>query len=320
MRSRRSNERRGPSHRQGAIRRAGLLGAAGAILALAPASASAAPLAGGAYGGGFIGPRFIQPHFDLGSTNLKVSHSGRSLDLSTFWAARCRTFRGALTPDVAVKNVRVGRGGRFTASVPVRIQLETELQTGAARVSGTVEGGVASGTGRVRFDIRDAADQPIRDVCDTGAVRWEARVPAAVRSTGADAPRPRAAYYGTSSQRSGITGGRLPFRLRVNRSARQVAQAAIDFNYARCQSSEPSGSSFVSPAASIRRDGSFAFTELSSRDDGATRTDFVSAFRGGFENGKATGTWRITNETRRKDDGVVTDRCDTGTIRWRAVR
>lgn len=131
--------------------------------------------------------------------------------------------------------------------------------------------------------------------------------------------KPLASSLATNASGVARVRGRLPFLLRISRSGRQVAQAALDWN-AQCQSGQPFGSGTVSPPASIRRNGSFAFTERYSEDGGATRTDYVSALRGAFERGKATGTWRITVETRRKDTGAVTDSCDSGTIRWRAAR
>lgn len=281
------------------------------------AAATVRPLAS-PFGGGVLGPRFVSGnHSDLAKLRVRPSRDGRSALLFASLNSRCEGI-GSITAEPPAQTVRIRRDGSFAARGSIGEDVGGgERQDGAFSLSGrfTSRARVVV-TGHARFVLTTA--DGVRHRCDSGYKRMTAVVPSAPGLSGARARG--ASYFGVTSQDSGLVPGtRLPLSLRVSGDGRRVAQAQIEWN-GSCQSGQGTGGSTVSPPMRIRRDGSFSFVERYRNEYTDTVEEYTSQPRGRFGPRSVTGTWRIAYVERRRSDGAIIDRCDTGPIRWRAAR
>lgn len=281
------------------------------------AEATVRPLAS-PFGGGAIGPRYLDDsHFDLAGLRVRPSRDGRSALLFAEFNSRCEGIR-SITAQIPAQTVRIRRDGSFATRGSIGVDVgEGERQDGAFSLSGrfTSRARVVV-TGHSRFALTTA--DGVRHPCDSGYKRMTAVVPSAPRLSGARARG--ASYFGVTSQDSGLVPGtRLPLSLRVSGDGRRVAQARIEWN-GSCQSGQGTGGGTVNPPMRIRRDGSFSFVERYRIELPETVEEYTSQPRGRFGPRSVTGTWRIAYLERRRSDGAIIDRCDSGPIRWRAAR
>ena len=175
----------------------------------------------------------------------------------------------------------------------------------------TVAGRVAAdrATGTVSVDTRRRG----RPFCK-GTTPFDAR-PAAV--LGAE-PGPAPAGGLLVGRTSGRTGGPFGFVLRVNADASRVQRVVTTFRQG-CRRVKGLEETNYSPRMTIRPDGTFRQTERFSvrYDEGSDRITIVTTGR--FVAGGATGTIRVQSRFLARASGRVTERCDTGTLRWTAV-
>ncbi len=305
---------------------AGLATATGSSAAAeVPFRSAAAPSGGTPYGGGALGPRYLPgDHYDLAKLRLRPSRSGRTAILFTEFSSRCQGVVSAVRPVVPAQTVRIGRDGSFRARGGFGGEVGGgERQDGTFSISGRfLSRSKAVVSARARFTLTKA--DGTRLPCDSGTKRMTAVVPTGRGVSGDRAPG--ASYFGITSQPSeGVPGTRLTFSMRVSGDGRRVAQAQFEWN-GRCESGAPTGGSTVNPAMPIGRTGSFAFTERYTNPEyvneagEAVVEEYTSQPRGRFGPRAVTGTWRIAYVVRRRSDGAVIDRCDSGPIRWRAAR
>ncbi len=192
--------------------------------------------------------------------------------------------------------------------------------------------GRAAGILRSRFTLTDPASGATRARCDTGAVRWSARIARSGAGRGRPAPAAGSGYFGTTAQR-------LPFLLEVLRGGRAVRPAGMTFR-ASCPSLRglpldlvSSVRMPISPAKRGRGRRRIGRTEggrfgssgrlirrYSSDEFGPVTETYTWRLRGRFGAVGVAGTWRVTGTVVREADGVEVATCTTGVNRWRAVQ
>lgn len=270
----------------------------------------------GLYGGGAFG-RFVQ----FVTVRLKGGRT-KADELATL-TTRCPGFSSPLfdnirVTDVAVAKGRFTRSQAFTETVPAGIP-----EIGGLRRSGTISVGTAIGfhgravgTIRNQFTLRDPRTGAVRANCDTGRVRFAARIPARRAGRGKPAPPRGASLFGTTAQK-------LPFLLRVSRRARSVERAGMTLQVA-CPSALGRPIDLVATSMRIGR-GRFGATGAFTRhyttpQFGPVLESYRWRLRGRFGSLGAAGTWRVSATVRRLDTGAQVGTCGTGRNRWRAVR
>lgn len=216
---------------------------------------------------------------------------------------------------------------QIPASVPAVGGLAREgLVTYRIRVG---SGGRAAGVLRSRFRLTDPSTGSTRARCDTGRVRWSARIVARDAGRGDPAPAPGSGYFGATAQK-------LPFVLDVLPGGVAVRPAGMAFR-AGCPSLRGLPLDLASnrrmPISRVKRRGRRAgaaggrfgsagrFTRRYFSDLlGQVTETYRWRLRGRFGAEGAAGTWRVDGTVVRDADGARVGRCTTGRNRWRAVR
>jgi hypothetical protein len=183
--------------------------------------------------------------------------------------------------------------------------------------------GRAAGILRSRFTLTDPASGATRARCDTGTVRWSARIAPPSAGRGNPAPVGRSGYFGSTAQR-------LPFLLEVLPGGRVVRPAGMTFR-APCPSLRARPLDLVSTArmpisrGKPRKRGRFGSSgrltrRFASEEFGPVTESYSWRLRGRFGAEGVAGTWRVTGTVIRQSDGARVATCTTGRNRWRAVR
>ena len=184
--------------------------------------------------------------------------------------------------------------------------------------------GRAAGILRSRFTLTDPATGATRARCDTGTVRWSARIAPPGAGRGNPAPVGRSGYFGTTAQR-------LPFLLEVLPGARAVRPAGMTFR-APCPSLRGLPLDLASTArmpitsrGKPGKRGRFGSAgrltrRFASEEFGPVTENYRWRLRGRFGAEGVAGTWRVTGSVIREADGLEVATCTTGRNPWRAVR
>ena len=280
------------------IRRALVLAALGA--AVLPSAASGAVRS---YGGTTADGQPIVAGVD--------ARTGRVDRLAVMFTARCRSGSGysfghrltrrpgRLTeprPGQYPMAVKMGKGGRFTASAVAFERLEGERLGGVAiAVQGRVRGRTVTGTLRAEVAVGAEGREEPEDTCVYGRKTFRAkRAPGRILT--------------------GETSQDLPVVLTLARDARQVRTLNIGWN-GRC---EPPG--FIQiPDELIDfriRGGRFGdqFDHTVALEDGTQRV-FTYDLAGSANRRRASGTIGVVMEDR---GGAAPGSCRTGAVRWSA--
>jgi len=296
-----------------------------------PAPALASPLAprglaaqsgrrrAGLYLGGGLDRRFVQ------FVSLRLARGGRMGEARATLTVRCSRRVGTRLDNIRLAEIEF-RAGRANASA----SLEEEVAPGVPEIGGlsrkgtiTIDarvgrGGRATGTIRDRFTVRDPASGAVRTTCDSGPVRWSARMPARTAGRGEPHPRRGATYFGATAQR-------LPFLLQVLPQGRVVRPAGMAFRVG-CPSAEGRPLDLTTRVAMpIDRRGRFGASgkfkrRFMSEELGEVTESYSWKLSGRFGSSGVAGTWRVRAVVRTGDRGRRTDTCATGRNRWRAVR
>ena len=191
--------------------------------------------------------------------------------------------------------------------------------------------GRAAGILRSRFTLTDPASGAVRARCDTGTVRWSARIATRGAGRGRPAPAAGSGYFGATAQG-------LPFLLEVLPGGRAVRPAGMAFRAscpslrgvpldlvaaarmpisrakrkARGRQAREAGGRFGSSGRLTRR--------FSSEEFGPVTETYTWRLRGRFGAVGVAGTWSVTGTVVREADGVEVATCTTGPNRWRAVQ
>jgi hypothetical protein len=277
----------------------------GAALALGATTARGqAPLPGALLGGGRLGPRYIDPHVDAHLTSLVTSADGTTVTFYGDWAARCPGLVEPMTASFVARDVPVAEDGSFAAAG----EFSGEDFDGSYSVAGVfTEPRSATGSGRAVLTLH-LGDQTI--TCTTPSVSWEAR--GGARLKGRAHPEPSGAYYGTTSET-------FPLVLRVSKSNRKLAQAALLWD-APCRAlPDGVGGLAVSSPTAIGKDGRFTVTFTIVEEPAADQVAVTTAtLRGTFGNGNVAGTFQATARVQSLVDGSLLDSCSTGPVSWAA--
>ena len=298
----------------------GALTAPAAGASAASDSQSAAPAQRpGLYQGGATG-RYV--HF----VSLRLNRPRTRAEQRATLVARCQ---GDPAIPTVLDNLRLSeitvRKGRARGSGVVEEQISTTVP-GAGGLSrrGTVHfrirvgtGGRAAGIIRSRFTLTDPATGSRRARCDTGAVRWSARIAGRGAGRGKPAPVPGAAYFGTTAQRQ-------PFLLEVLRGGRAVRPAGMTFR-GSCPSLRDLPLDLAATVKMPIRHGRFGARGLltrrySSDEFGPVTERYTWRLAGRFGAQGVAGAWRVSGVVTRDSDGAEVGSCTTGRNRWRAVR
>jgi hypothetical protein len=286
--------------------------------ATGPAVRTAAfpPGRSGFYGGGAV-QGFLQ------FVSLRVRPGGPFDAHATLVTECAPRFGDELNENIAVRNVRLSDDGRyhsttsFTEDIPPGEPLIGGLHAeGTITYSaGVLAGGLARGIVRVRSTYSDPANGAEVSRCDTGRIPWSARRP------------PLGAGSGTPALQPGILRGatrqREPFLMRVTRRGRLVRRAGMTVRVT-CPSAVGVPLDVVAHRVPVRR-GRFGATDTFTRpfttSDGVEVVESYSwELRGRFGRTGARGTFELRGVVRRRSDGEAVGSCDSGTVRWRAVR
>lgn len=282
-------------------------------------TASQARAVAGLYHGGAIGR-------DVQLFSVRLNGAGTRADQRATLTSRCQG-------DPAIRRVRdylrlsqtVVDDGRSRGSGALEGQVPAGVPgTGGLVRRGTVRyrirfgaGGRAAGIIRSRFRLTDPASGSTRARCDSGTVRWSARIAGSRPGRGKPAPVAGAGYFGPTAQR-------LPFLLRVVRGGRAVRPAGMAFR-AACPSLRGLPVDLAAQARMPIRRGRFgdrgAFTRRYASDRfGPVTERYRWRLAGRFGREGAEGAWRVDGVVTRDSDGAEVATCSTGRNRWRAVR
>ena len=262
------------------------------------ASAASAPLAppGELLGGGAIPENGTTGlHF----VTVRVTPDGRHVKFYGDWNGACQGFTGAVTASF-YKIAAIAKDGSFKGRGP----LDSAVAAGPFSFEGAFTSPTsATGTGSVHFTFAPGPGKSY--LCDTGTVAWQVRADRPLG--GSPRPRPRAAYYGNTSQD-------LPFMLRVSPDGRSVVQAALLWSATCAKSKAGLSSATFTPTAPIAQ-GAFSTTQRYT--DAKLSGRVVSTDTGRFGQRAAAGTWHIHVVVVGRRGGIA-DKCDTGRISWKA--
>ncbi len=287
----------------------------GSVPAAAAPTAVSAQLSPATHGGGGFGRR-------VQFVSVRLDAAGGRADLIATLTTPCSGVRASLFDNVRLSGLPV-TGGRFDG-------LSTFAETvapGIPGIGGLVRTGGVSASAQVRLDggiggvirVRSALRDPLtgltRGSCDTGTVRWEARVPPP--RVGSGRPRRRRA---TSLR--GLTAQGQPFLLRTSRRGRTVDRAGMTL-LVTCPSAVGRPLELVAAGMRIRR-GRFRATgrftrSFASPQVGGLRERYRWRLSGRLGARGAVGTWRVRGIVRRAKGGRQVGSCDTGRNRWSAV-
>src|SRR5688572_11152307 len=215
------------------------------------------------------------------------------------------------------ENVKVARDGSFSATFVLDQTAPTgEKSKGRSALKGKVNGGEATGTIKASIEVTDENGAP-KTTCTLKRTRWFASS-AAVSRQRVERPDGRH-YYGVNGTRS--AGTRLNAVVNLNRR-RTKGAIVVGFN-ARCEQDPNNpiyGSADYSPIFRVK-DGKFTQTETYDLGDPAGpgfAARITTRYVGAFVEGGVKGTLRIRATL--FQDGQEIDRCDTGTVKWRAAQ
>jgi hypothetical protein len=309
---------------------------AGAPAASSLAPALASPLAGaaqatpvvvdpGTYGGGAFG-RYVS------FATVRVDRARRRASALGLLVYDCG-FRTPLTDTIRLNATEimgnsVQGASLFTDDIPSGLpEIGGLRRRGVLAVTVRLHAsGVATGRMRTASVFEDPrTGQPVNDprtgrqrACDSGSVRFRARIPSRAAARGRPRPARRGSYFGTSRQRQ-------PVLLKVSRTGRRVERAGMTFRV-RCESALGLPLDVVALDMPIVRGGRFGnrgtFVRLyRSSTNGAVREDYRWTLRGRFGRRGATGTWRVTGTARLLSNNRRVGSCDTGRrSTWTVVR
>jgi hypothetical protein len=275
-----------------------------AWLAVAGRAASGRPAfpAGGALlGGGAVAKQFVETaNYHLHFTTVSLTDDGRRVKFYGDWNARCAGWKGPVTATF-FKQVPIQADGTFQGTGP----LESTSADGTFVFRGRFSGaGRASGTGSVRFTFHNGASSYR---CRTGTLGWQVRT--ALNRFGRPRPVAGHAYFGNTTQR-------LPMVLRVASDGRTVSQQALLWN-ATCKNNVAGlGRATSSPTMTIRRNGTFGFTERYTETYANSVAHITSTHTGRFGLSTASGTWHVHVDIRNAQTKQRADSCDSGAVRW----
>jgi hypothetical protein len=286
--------------------------------ATGPAARPAAfpPGRSGFYGGGAV-QGFLQ------FVSLRVLPGGRFEAHATLVTECAPRFGDELNENVVVRNVRLSDGGRYHSTTSFTEDIPPgEPLIGGLHAEGTITysarvlaGGLARGIVRVRSAYSDPASGAEVSRCDTGRIPWSARRPPLDAGSGRPALQPGILRGATRQQE--------PFLMRVTRRGRLVARAGMTVRVP-CPSALGVPLDVVAHRVRVRR-GRFGATDTFTRpfttSDGVPVVESYSwELRGRFGQSGARGTFELQGVVRRRSDGEAVGSCDSGTVRWRAVR
>jgi len=285
------------------------LSVAGAALAAVTATALAQEPAGldGNYGGGAV----VSPPEPLGGAgNMLVGFritGSTQLRLNAGLGARCESGYFSDTATLAADGSFSVAGSR-TERLGGGRRLRTSYE-----VAGTVAGGAASGTARVRNRItqRGRATR----TCTSGTVNWGARrATGAIGLAGATA---KARIYGTTSQRLG--GPRRAVVLRVSSDATKLTRAIYDVTL-KCGSTTlteiydaPKRNLAIAAGGTVRDVERFTYRTRT------TITRDTERFAATIGQTGASGTFSIVSRQTSRRTGRTISTCRSGTVRFTAA-
>jgi hypothetical protein len=251
----------------------------------------------GVYGGGALRDHV---HF----VSFRLSRSRRSFDAHATLVTSCAPrFRDGLTEAIAIEGGSLSGGGRYSGSTPFADLVDAGVpDIGGLRAEGTADlslhvraGGTATGTARVRTVYRDPATGAEVSRCDTGAIRWVARVP--MRRAGRGRPRPQpGVHFGTTAQGA-------PFLMKVARRGRSIQRAGMTFTVS-CPSANRLPLEIVAQRLPVSAEGRFqeagTFERSFTLADGTpVRESYAWALSGRLGVEGAAGSFRVSGVVRR---------------------
>ena len=227
-----------------------------------PPGAAAGPIAASAqlspatHGGGGFG-RSVQ------FVSVRLDATGRRAELIATLTTPCAGLRTRLFDNVRLSNLAVA-GGRFAGLstfgetvAPGIPGIGGLVRTGGVSASAELRtNGQIGGVIRVRSALREPLTGLVRASCDTGTVRWEARMPSPRAGSGRPMRR-------RATTLRGLTAQGQPLVLRTDRRGKEVDRAGMTL-LVTCPSAVGRPLDLVAAGVRIRR-GRFLATGRFSR-------------------------------------------------------
>jgi hypothetical protein len=288
----------------------------------------------GAFGGGYIDTAY-RPHPGDPNTSdslnspvsVRVAKDGKTARFFVNLNVTCNKVLNDQTSffSTAAVRTKISGDGHFRYDKGYSFTFADRPAYAVLSFKGTFwQGGRATGSARLR-EVRKNEDGT-QTRCVSKRTRWELRQVGNVAQPDGHLA-PGAAYYGFAAKRTTPKdldygkpfGIRLPVMVRVSKDGKRVALATWYWTN-KCTSDIHDFSVNFSPPARIRPDGSFSSPEQWDK----TFTDVVGhnavTFKGRFTPRGVAGVYRIHTVYNNVSDGALNDTCDTGVVRWRAVR
>lgn len=302
---------------------AGLTGSA--ALSVLPASAAAAELGGGAvFGPPTTTNRGVSDQIWFKTPRSRPGRMRVAIEVDNL---RCsapafgRPANSLITTGVSrFKGVRVARDGTFSAKLALD-QNNTatgERSKGSATLKGRLRGASASGTISSSITVT-RANGTFEAKCKLSPTRWFAE--STMRAGGKRLAKPDGrSYFGVNGTRAVTDKTRFPVIVNLNR-ARKRGGIVLAY-HARCtKGPEPffEGADY-SPVFSVKS-GKFTVGQTFNSGNPAGpgfAARITTRYTGAFLPGAAKGTLRVRATL--FQDGKEIDRCDTGTVKWTALR
>lgn len=287
--------------------RVALCGAVAAV-ALTATAVAQAPAPRGNFGGGAL----VAPPRDLfGPGNAVVALRAlpeRKLQIEA-------TVRGSCAGGEIAADAQIAADGSFGAKGTARTKPDRSVKvTTRYRIAGMFSSATAAG-GTLSATIERTADGRTRR-CRSGTVTFGARRPQGV--IGAPGARPRARYYGATSQRG--VGPRRPIVLRVSADGLVISRALFGESVRCSDDTRASGIEAPRTNAAIDSKGRVNDRERFTVRSGETLVKVDDRFTAQLGATGARGTFSLSDRTVDKATGNVIQSCKSGRIRWTAAR
>jgi len=282
----------------------------GALLAtvLTATAVAEAPAPQGNFGGGAL----VAPPRDIfGPGNAIVALRAlpeRKLEIEATVRARCAGGDIAATATIAASG-RFEADGTATQEPSPAVKITTRYELAGRFASASAADGTISATIERSVEGRTT-------MCRSGKVEFGARRPTG--GMGSPGAPKKARYFGTTSQRG--VGSSRPIVLRVSGDGSRLTRVLFGESV-RCDDDRLSVG-VEAPRTNIRID---ARGRVNDRDrftltQGETLVHVDDRFTAELGSRGARGTFSLSDRTTDRASGRTIQRCNSGTVRWRAAR
>lgn len=274
----------------------------------APATAQAPERPTGNFGGGALA---APPQKLFGPGNAVIAMralSERRLEIEATVRAKCAGGDLLVATKVAADGSFEAAGSESQTPAPGENVKTTFKLAGSFTGERSVEGTLSA---TLEFSSDSAEDK----TCKTGQVAYSARRPDG--DLGDRSVRPRARYFGLTTQRS--TGPRRPIVMRLSTDRRRISRALFGEQVTCSDDKRSIGIEAPRTNIAIDSQGRVSDHETDKIDNGETFTYIDDRFTATLGRKGAKGTFSLSDRTVDKLSGNVIQSCKSGTIKWTAA-